>query len=112
MPLSRGIAISRTITSGLVLGGEFEERAAVAGGADDFAPWLQQTPEGVQEHRVVVGEKDAGAAVHWDVRVFSASLKQNHRPWRGARGLRPSCLCPNATRWKAAHARNALAQPC
>jgi hypothetical protein len=48
-------------------GGEIDERAAIAGSADDFAPWLQQTPESVQKHCVVVGEEDAWADMHWAV---------------------------------------------
>ena len=49
---------------GLGAGGKLQECAAIASGSDDFALWLQQTAERVQEHRVVVGEEDARAALH------------------------------------------------
>ena len=71
---------------GLSFGSEFEECAAVTGGPNDFAPWLQQTPEGVQQHRVVVGKKNAGAAVH-SATVFFV-LKKPPRLGRWARGRR------------------------
>ena len=91
MPLSRGIPISRTITSGLVLGGELEEHAAVTGGADDFASWLEQTPEGVQKHRVVVGEKDAGAGSlrYWLLDIL------DRKSSAAAIGTRTSILVPS-----------------
>jgi hypothetical protein len=52
------------------VGRQIYELAPIAGGPDDFAPWLQQTPEGVQEHRVVIGEEDAGAGLHWGGGLF------------------------------------------
>jgi hypothetical protein len=66
MPLSRGIEMSRNDHIGPGVNCEIDEGAAIAGGADNFAPWLKQTPEGVQQHRVVVGKQDAGTAIHWE----------------------------------------------
>src|SRR5271166_6622414 len=75
-------------------GGEIDEYAAIAGGADDFAPWLQQTPESVQKHRVVVGEEDAGAAIHWGICLFERGIDFMRDYRAAAIGTRASTVVP------------------
>jgi len=56
----------------------------------------------------------AGPKPVWGGSLFESGIafRRDHRPQRWARVLRPSCLCPHATRRKSAHARIAPARPC
>src|SRR6516165_6415634 len=95
------------------LGGEIDKLVAIAGSADNFAPRLQQTPKSVKEHRVIVSQKQSGAAVHLEGGLCERKASGGIlRPARSARALRCSCLCQHATQSKTARARTVRALSC
>src|SRR6516225_8847227 len=75
------------------LGAEIDKLVAIAGSADNFAPRLQQTPESVKEHRVIVSQKQSGAAVHLEGRSLGAQGFRRNSSTRTI-GTRTSMLVP------------------
>ena len=94
MPLSPGIEMSSTITSAWVLAAR-----SMSARPSQVVPTIShrgssKRRKANQKHRVVVGEEDAWAAIHWGGSVLAAASRVRESSSAAAIGTRTSTLVP------------------